>query len=67
MRKKKRKVTINIEFNLDEKFVKVIDYDYLGNGGGMSGKYKNKEDFLNAFNEYFEKYICVNTQESDDK
>lgn len=63
MSKKKKKIKITIEFDLERKFCKVVDYDYKGNGGAMSGGYKDKQDFLNAFNDYFEKYICIDLEE----
>ena len=59
VRKKKKKVEIEIEIDLENKFFKVVDFDYLGNGGAISGGYVDKEDFLNMFNDYCEKYICL--------
>ena len=71
MRKKKKKVEIEIEIDLEKKFFKVVDYDYLGNGGAMSGGYKDKEHFLAMFNDYCEKYICLdlydNSSESENE
>ena len=66
-RKRTRKVKINIEIDLDKHFVKVVDYNYNGSGGFMSGGYRDKEHFLNMFNDYVEEYICLDLPESDDK
>lgn len=56
---RKKKLEIKIEIDLETKFFKVVDFDYLGNGGAISGGYVDKEDFLNMFNDYCEKYICL--------
>ncbi len=65
MRKKKKKLEIKIEIDLEEKFFKVIDFNYESNGGFMSGGYKNKQHFLNIFNDYCEKYICFDLEDDE--
>lgn len=65
LRKKKKKVDIKIEIDLEEKFFKVVDFDYAGNCGFMSGGYEDKYHFLNMFNDYCEKYICLDLEESE--
>lgn len=67
MEKKNKKVEIKIEIDLETKIFKVFDFDYKGNGGGMSGSYKDKQDFLDTFNEYCEKYICLDLKDNRSK
>lgn len=63
--KKKKTVEVTIEFNLEEQFFKIVDYDYRGSGGAMSGWYRDEEHFLNMFNEYFGKYISIEIPENE--
>lgn len=65
VRKKKKKV--EIEIDLETKFFKVVDFDYLGNGGVISGGYKDKQHFLDIFNDYCEKYICLDLEDDRSK
>ena len=60
---KKKKVEMKIELDLETKFYKVSDIDYIGTGGGMSGRFKNKQHFLDEFNWYFQKYICLDLKD----
>lgn len=66
-RKKSRKVEMKIEFDLDKHFFKVVDHNYNKSGGAMSGGYRDKEHFLDMFNDYFEKYICIELPECEEE
>ena len=63
MSKKKKKVEVTIEFDLEKQFFKVVDYDYNHCGGAISGGYKDEDHFLRMFNDYFKKYICIEVPE----
>lgn len=65
--KNKRIIDITINIDTEKKFFKVVDYDSKSSCGAISGGYKNKEHFLDMFNDYFEKYICLDSYESDDE
>ena len=58
MGKKRKKLEIKIEIDLETKFFKVVEFNYNGDGGAMSGYYKDKHHFLDMFNDYCEEYIC---------
>lgn len=66
-RKKIKKVEVTIEFDLEKQFFKVVDYDYNHSGGAMSGGYRDKQHFLDMFNDYFEKYICIELPEYEEE
>lgn len=61
----KKKCEIEIEIDLEKKFFKVVDFDYASNCGAISGVYEDKQDFLKIFNDYCEKYICLDLEESE--
>jgi len=61
---KKKKLEIKIEIDLETKFFKVVDFNYEGNGGAMSGGYDNKQHFLEMFNHYCEEYICLDLDDN---
>jgi len=64
MAKKKKKLEIKIEIDLETKFFKVVDFNYEGNGGAMSGGYKDKQHFLDMFNDYCEEYIRFDLEDN---
>ena len=63
MRKKKKKLDIKIEIDLETKFFKIIDFNYKDDCGAMSGYYNDKQHFLNMFNDYCEEYICLDLED----
>lgn len=65
--KKKKTVEVTIEFDLEEQFFRVVDYDYRGSGGVISGGYRDEQHFLDMFVDYFEKYICIELPEYEDE
>lgn len=64
---KKKKLEIKIEIDLETKFFKVVDFNYKGDGGAISGDYKDKQNFLAMFNDYCEEYICFDLEDNRSK
>ena len=64
MAKKNKKLEIKIEIDLETKFFKVVDFNYEGNGGTMSGGYKDKQHFLDIFTDYCEEYIRFDLEDN---
>lgn len=64
--KKNKIIDMTITINTKDKFFKVVDYDNNSNGGAISGGYKDKKHLINMFNDYFDKFIYIDCDESED-